>query len=104
MYISGPSEFLYLEKNALLVATDSFHACVFSIIFSTPFIVFKRDDNKLESMHSRIETLLKTFKMENRIFNGTIGKEILNSDYEEAHKTLEKERIRANEFLKKSLI
>ena len=103
-YDMGPAEFLYLEKNAFLVATDSFHACVFSILFSTPFIVFKRDDNKLESMHSRIETLLKTFKMENRIFNEKISEDILDNNYEEAHKILEKERERAIEFLKKALI
>ena len=103
-YDMGPAEFLYLEKNALLVATDSFHACVFSILFSTPFIVFKRNDNKLESMHSRIETLLTTFKMENRIFNGSIGEDILENDYTEAHRILEKERIRVNEFLKNALV
>lgn len=103
-YDMGPAEFLYLEKNAFLVATDSFHACVFSILFSTPFIVFKRDDNKLESMHSRIETLFKTFKLENRIFSEKITGDILVTDYEEAHKILQKERERAKEFLKKSLI
>ena len=49
-YNIGPAEFLYLEKNAFLVATDSFHSCVFSILFSTPFVVFKRED-KFESMY-----------------------------------------------------
>mgnify|MGYP003317677163 CR=1 FL=1 len=54
----GPSEFLYLEKNAELVVTDSFHSCVFAILFSTPFVVFKREDNRVANMYSRIETLL----------------------------------------------
>jgi len=103
-YNMGPAEFLYLEKNAFLIATDSFHSCVFSIIFSTPFIVFKRDDNKLESMHSRIETLLKTFNMENRIFNKKIEENILDNNYEEAHKKLEKEQKRTMNFLKKALV
>jgi len=102
-YDMGPAEFLYLEKNAFLVATDSFHSCVFAILFSTPFIVFERDDEE-ESMHSRIETLLKTFKMENRIFDKTIDDTLLNSNYTEAHKILENERSRVNEFLTKSLI
>ena len=103
-YDMGPAEFLYLEKNAFLVATDSFHACVFSILFSTPFIVFERDDNKLESMHSRIETLLKTFNMENRVFKQRIDESIFDNNYTEAHKVLEQERTRVNEFLKKHLI
>lgn len=103
-YNMGPAEFLYLEKNAFLVATDSFHACVFSILFSTPFIVFKRDDNKLESMHSRIETLLKTFDMKNRIFDEKIGEDVLDNNYEKAHERLEVERQKAIDFLTKSLI
>ena len=63
----GPSEFLYLEKNARMVLTDSFHSCVFAILFSTPFVVFERDSGKT-SMHSRIETLLNTFKLDYRLF------------------------------------
>lgn len=102
-YDMGPSEFLYLEKNAFLVVTDSFHACVFSILFSTPFIVFKRDDY-LKSMHSRIETLLKTFKMEDRIFNGKIDANIFDNNYSKTHEILKQEREKANEFFKKFFV
>ena len=102
-YDMGPSEFLYLEKNAFLVATDSFHACVFSILFSTPFIVFERDDEE-ENMHSRIETLLNTFNMNNRIFNKKIDKSILDNDYEDAHKILEEEREKVMNFLSKHIV
>lgn len=102
-YDVGPAEFLYLEKNAFLVATDSFHSCVFSILFSTPFIVFKREDNVLEDMHSRIETLLDTFKMENRIFDEKITQEILCNDYSNAYEILEKERTKVRDFLNRSL-
>lgn len=103
-YDMGPAEFLYLEKNAKLVATDSFHSCVFAILFSTPFMVFKRDDDRLESMHSRIETLLGTFKLENRIFKERIDNEIFESNYIDAHKILETEREKVVNFLNKSLI
>lgn len=102
-YDMGPSEFLYLEKNAFLVATDSFHSSVFSILFSTPFIIFERNDNALESMHSRIETLLGLFKMENRIFKDEIKEDIFDNNYEYAQKVLEEERNRVVAFLKKSL-
>ena len=63
----GPSEFLYLEKNAELVITDSFHACVFAILFNTQFGVIKRNDSKLKDMYSRIETLLNTFDIPKRV-------------------------------------
>ena len=38
----GPSEFVYLEKNAFFICTDSFHSCVFAILFQKPFMVFER--------------------------------------------------------------
>ena len=102
-YDMGPSEFLYLEKNAFLVATDSFHSCVFSILFSTPFVVFERQDNKLESMHSRIETLLEKFELEYRIFEDKITEDILSNDYSAVQEILEKERSKADNFLKEAL-
>ena len=95
----GPAEFLYLEKNAFLVATDSFHSCVFSILFETPFVVFKREDAKLQSMHSRIETLLYTFNLEYRLFNKTITDEILNANFTGVEDVLEVKRKEAQEFL-----
>lgn len=66
-YQTGPAEFVWLIENASLVCTDSFHATVFSIIMNSPFVVFKRDLKK-NDMHSRIETLLGTFELENREF------------------------------------
>lgn len=102
-YDMGPSEFLYLVKNAFLVATDSFHACVFSILFSTPFVIFERDDANLKNMYSRIETLLGKFDMEYRKFNGKITDEILHNDFLGVMPILEKERKKAKQFLENAL-
>lgn len=102
-YQTGPSEFLYLEKNAFLICTDSFHSCVFSILYNRPFIVFEREDNSV-SMNSRIETLLNKFQLQDRKYNNKeILSEQLKCDYTNAYKILEKEKERANEFLIKSL-
>lgn len=103
-YDMGPAEFLYLEKNAFLVVTDSFHSCVFSIIFNTPFLVFERKGGTLKSMYSRIETLLSTFKLENRIYTDKITNDELVYNYDEADKILEDKRKEAYDFLKKALI
>ena len=103
-YEIGPAEFIYLEKNAFLVATDSFHSCVFATIFSTPFVIFRRDTNSLASMYSRIETLLSTFGMEYRMFDGKIDEKILNSNYEEAQTILRKKREEGYQFLKEAFI
>lgn len=101
-YQTGPSEFLYLEKNAFLVCTDSFHSSVFSIIYDTPFIVFERQD-KLVSMNSRIDTLLSKFNLQNRRFNGEITENQLSCNYKEAKQILEKEKEKSFNFLKKAL-
>lgn len=103
LYQTGPSEFLYLEKNAFMVCTDSFHSSVFSIIYDTPFVVFNRQQKGLVSMNSRIDTLLSKFQLEDRRYNGKITKELLNCDYSEAKKILEKEKQKSMNFLKRAL-
>ena len=52
--------------DAELIVTDSFHACVFSIIFKKQFIVV---GNKSRGM-SRFESLLKMFGLEDRLVTG----------------------------------
>lgn len=50
-------------SEAEYVVTDSFHACVFSIIFNKPFIVIGNARRGL----SRFYSLLKLFNLENRL-------------------------------------
>lgn len=101
-YKTGPSEFLYLEKNAFLICTDSFHSSVFAILYNKPFIIFNREDN-LVNMNSRIETLINKFNLKNRKFTGKITEKNLKHDYTEAYKILEEERKKSDDFLKKAL-
>lgn len=101
-YQTGPAEFLYLEKNAFLICTDSFHSCVFSILFNKPFIIFDREGNKTE-MNSRIETLINKFNLKNRKYNKKITEENLQHDYSEAYEILQKEREKSMRFLSKAL-
>lgn len=101
-YETGPSEFLYLEKNAFLICTDSFHSSVFAILYNRPFIVFDREDS-LVKMNSRLDTLLKKFELEDRWYEGEIKEEQLKTDYTKAYEILEKEREKSMKFLKKAL-
>lgn len=94
----GPSEFLYLEKNAELICTDSFHSSVFGIIFNVPILVTGRNGTK-ENMNSRIETLLNKFKLDSRKYNGKINKNLFETDYTETNKILEKEKEKYNNYL-----
>ncbi len=103
-YVCGPSEFLYLEKHAFLICTDSFHSSVFAILYNRPFIVFDREQEGLEDMSSRLDTLINKFKLKNRKYNGkNITKENLEHDYAEAYKILEQERKKSDAFLKEAL-
>ncbi len=99
----GPREFLYLEKNAYLVCTDSFHSSVFSILFNRPFVIFDREQVGVSKMNSRLDTLIKKFKLNNRKFNKCITEENLECDYSEAYEILEVERNKSIEFLLNSL-
>ena len=98
-----PSEFLYLEKNAYLICTDSFHSSVFAILYDRPFIIFDREDKHI-SMNSRLETLIKKFQLKNRKFKGKITDENLNHDYTKAYEILEQEREKAEKFLEEVFI
>lgn len=101
-YQTGPSEFLYLEKNAFLICTDSFHSCVFAILYNRPFVVFDREDSNVK-MNSRLDTLLKKFKLENKWYKDKITGEQLIADYKEAYKILENEREKAKKFLEDAI-
>lgn len=101
-YETGPSEFLYLEKNAFLICTDSFHSSIFAILYNRPFVVFDREDNT-GKMNSRLETLLNKFNLNDRWYKGQITKEQLQVDYTEVYKILDKERKKSEDFLKRAL-
>lgn len=101
-YKCGPSEFLYLEKNASLICTDSFHSSIFAIIYNVPFLVFDRED-KMARMSSRIETLLSKFNLKDRKYTGKITSKDLKANYSAAYKILEKEREKSKKFLEKAL-
>ena len=60
--IPAPTQWVRAFMDAKMVFTDSFHGCVFSIIFNKPFWVI---GNK-ERGNARFDSLLKLFNLENR--------------------------------------
>lgn len=102
-YKVGPSEFIDYINSASVLFTDSFHGCVFSILFGTPFVVLERMGD-LASMNSRIDTLLKTFKLDDRRkCNIGFDGQIFHADYQHVSTTLENEREKAIDYLKEAL-
>ena len=103
----SPTQFISLFKYAQYIFTDSFHAAVFSNIFHKQYFVFERSDQK--AMSSRIYSLCKLFKSENR-FCDTSSKatfEYINSlpdiIYTEAFLEFEILKKKSLEYLWKNL-
>ncbi|WP_455139454.1 polysaccharide pyruvyl transferase family protein [Thermophilibacter sp.] len=68
MYPSIP-QWLSLVRNAESVVTSSFHGTVFSILFERPFLSIPLPRSRTSRGGDRIETLLKSLGIEDRIFN-----------------------------------
>lgn len=96
----GPSEFLYLLRNAEVILTDSFHATVFSIIFHKRFITFNRSGL---NMNSRIESLAELVGVTDRLdTNGNLDCET-EINYMNVDTKLKEERRKSIEFLNEAL-
>ena len=59
----GVDEWLQGFRDASFVVTDSFHGCIFSIIFNRPFVAIGNAKRGLSRFHS----LLKIFELEDRL-------------------------------------
>ena len=86
--------------DADFVITDSFHACVFSIIFKKQFIVV---GNKERGM-ARFESLLKMFGLEGRLVDEKVDINTLKSiDYNKVYCLYGQLRERSLHFLSENL-
>jgi len=86
--------------DAEFVITDSFHACVFSILFKKQFVVVGNKERGL----SRIESLLQCFGIENRIVEDSAQVMRLPLiDYDAVYVKLEEYRKKSFEFLNVAL-
>ena len=82
--------------DAEYVVTDSFHACVFSILFNKPFIAIGNESRGM----SRFSSLLETFGLTDRLItNLSSYKPNKNINWESVLYTLQEKRNEANTFL-----
>ena len=88
-------------RDSSFVITDSFHACVFSILFHKPFIVI---GNKSRGL-ARFDSLLSLFELEDRLLIDTYDVSLCNKDinWEKVDPKLDKLRADSKSFLEKSL-
>lgn len=102
-----PEDFISLIKYAEYVITDSFHACVFSLLYHKEFFVFKRTGSM--EMGSRIQNLTALFDCEERF---CIGKKEMETkyllslptlDYEKTFELFLKEKQKSMDYLDRNL-
>ena len=97
-----PCDFISLIKYADYIFTDSFHACVFSLLYQKDFFVFPRS-GKIK-MESRIRNLTELFECTDRfcVNNNLTFDELLSMDtidYQREHKQFIKARQESVDYL-----
>lgn len=103
-YDVDPNDFLKYINGAAYVLTDSFHCSAFSIQFRRKFMTFYRFNSSSNgSRNSRIDSLLGTFDLQERLYQGNIKMVMNDVDYEKVHKILKDYREKSIAFLKESL-
>lgn len=89
--------------NAKMVLTDSFHGCVFCIIFNKPFFVLENE----KGGNDRIYSLLKLFQLENRIIKTTVQDNFFRDapeiDWQSVSRILASEREKSMLFIDQAL-
>lgn len=86
--------------DADYIFTDSFHACVFSIIFNKPFIVYGNANRGL----TRFKSLLNIFELNDcLIIDSKQYKSYMHFDWDRVNHILEIQREKAKSFLITSL-
>lgn len=90
-------------SKADFIFTDSFHGCVFSIIFNKPFITFMNKNRG----NARFTSLLEMFNLKDRLVTSatelTEEKILAPIDWNKVNTILELEREKSLNFLKNSL-
>lgn len=103
LYETGPAQFIHLIDHAALVCTDSFHACVFSVLLDRAFCVFDRLGSGA-NMNSRISNLLDKFELTTGMCeDGRIDRNVFHHNYDRAYDILKDEQRKAREFLLNAL-
>ena len=104
-YDVSPIDFVSLLLNAKYVLTDSFHGTIFSIMLEKQFITFYRvKPTTSGSTHSRIDSLLSKFLLQDRLFKSDIYNEINEPiNYSEVTPKVCKFRIESLNLLKDNL-
>ena len=82
---AGPKEFVEIISSAKFVCTDSFHASIFSMLAYTPFYTYKRNYGMVDTQESRLDTLFRHYRLEERYRKNPGDSQSLVVDYNMEH-------------------
>ena len=103
----SPFEFVNAIRNAKYVVTDSYHAMLFSILFSKDFYVVERNYQRNNSQADRIISMLELLKIENRYIKNledvSMALDGKMYDTEQVDKIISEKRRESEQYLKMSL-
>jgi hypothetical protein len=104
---ASPGQWLWLIKNAKLVVTNSFHTCVFSVLFSTPFLAVALQRN-MAPRNERMLALLETLGLSSRFLENNDAEDVravsqANINWEEVRSRLLEVRKKSLDFLESAL-
>ncbi len=96
-----PYEFVDLIKNATMIVTDSFHACMFSIIFNKEFYLLERSR---KSENDKYTDFLVRYGLENnKVGDESFFERIDSIDYRSINAKLEVDRKESYRFIQEAL-
>lgn len=94
-------EFVWLIKNAALVCTDSFHACVFSAIFSKEFYLLPR---VRKAENAKYKDFLSRYNLCDRLVKDeSVFVRDVDIDFEYVRKQMEFDKTESIRFLKNTI-
>ena len=97
-------QWLRCIRDSECVLTDSFHGCVFAIIFNKPFVCL----GNASRGSARFDSLLGTFGLQERLLINPTPEQVANLmrnpiDWEQVNAIRSSEKQRALQFLKENL-
>ncbi len=98
-------QWLRLIRDCEYFITDSFHGCVFAIIFNKPFVCLGNEGRG----NARFDTLLGTFGLEDRLITDATPEKVIQAlntpiDWKRVNDIHDTERERGINFLKENLL
>lgn len=96
-------DWLYSISNSKYVVTDSYHGCVFAILFNKPFVVIANKKRGIDRFATLLDMLSLSHRMVSSVEQVTTLLFEEDIDYTRVNEILKQRRIESMDFLKRSL-